>query len=85
MEKEFTQEEMRAAWRQYHRQYRAAHREQERATAARYYQRNRERINAYSKAYQKAHPEKVRQWRENTARRLLERAAESKEQSENQE
>lgn len=85
MEKEITQEELRAAWREYHRQYRAAHREQERATAARYYQRNRERINAYQKAYQKAHPEKVRQWRENTVRHRLERAAESKEQSENQE
>ena len=73
MEKEFTKEEMLAAYRQYRRQYRAAHRDQERAAAARYYQRNRERINAYSKAYQKAHPEKVRQWRENAARRLLEK------------
>lgn len=75
MEKEFTKEEMLAAYRQYRRQYRARHRETERAAAARYYQKNRERINAYSREYQRSHPEKVRQWRENAARRLLERAA----------
>lgn len=75
MEREFTQDELKAAYRQIRRQYRAAHRDQERAAAARYYQKNREKINAYSREYQKAHPEKVHQWRENAARRYLERRA----------
>ena len=62
-------EELKAAAAEYRRLYYQEHREAIRASQRRYASKNKEKLYAYTKAYRKAHPEKVKEWRERAASR----------------
>lgn len=65
-------EELHAAMLEYRRLYYQEHKEAIRESQRRYQHKNRKKLAAYARAYRKAHPEKVKLWRERAASKVKE-------------